>query len=164
MESLISTFHVDWKMLIAQIINFAIVFAVLYFFALRPLMKTVKERSAKIQKGLEDADTHESLLVETQEETARVVAEARTEALGLAQAAKKEAEERRAEMIEKANQDVAGIIEKGNQELQRQKDAMLAEARGEIAELVVTATRKIVGDHDAKVDATAVAKVLEDKK
>ena len=35
MESLISTFHIDFRLFIAQLINFAIVFSVLYFFAFK---------------------------------------------------------------------------------------------------------------------------------
>ena len=55
MDSIISTFHIDWKIIIAQAINFVIVFAVLYFYALKPLSKLMKERSEKISQGLDDA-------------------------------------------------------------------------------------------------------------
>ena len=55
MESIISTFHIDWKIIIAQMINFVIVFVVLYIFALKPLSKLMKERGEKIAKGIDDA-------------------------------------------------------------------------------------------------------------
>ena len=64
MESIISTFHIDWKIIIAQVINFAIVFVVLYIFALKPLSKLMKERSEKIAKGIDDAKTNAKLLDE----------------------------------------------------------------------------------------------------
>ena len=37
MEGLVETFHLDIKLLVAQSINFLVVLAVLYFFALKPL-------------------------------------------------------------------------------------------------------------------------------
>ena len=52
MDSLITTFHIDWKIVIAQVINFGIVFAVLYFFALKPLSKLMKEREDIISKAI----------------------------------------------------------------------------------------------------------------
>ncbi len=55
MDSLVETFHLDVKLLIAQVINFAIVFLVLYYFALKPLLNVMNDRSAKIEKSLEDA-------------------------------------------------------------------------------------------------------------
>ena len=48
MDSIISTFHIDWKIIIAQAINFGVVFIVLYIFALKPLSKLMNERAEKI--------------------------------------------------------------------------------------------------------------------
>src|SRR3989344_4480411 len=62
MESIISTFHIDWKIIIAQMVNFAVVFAVLYVYALKPLSKLMKERSEKIEGGLLDAKKSQELL------------------------------------------------------------------------------------------------------
>ena len=55
MESIIKTFHIDWKLMIAQIINFAIVVGIIWYFAIRPLIKKMTERTKTIEKSLEDA-------------------------------------------------------------------------------------------------------------
>ena len=47
MESIISTFHIDWKIIITQMINISIVFFVLYIYAIKPLFKMMEERSEK---------------------------------------------------------------------------------------------------------------------
>ncbi len=52
MESIISTFHIDWKIIIAQAVNFAVVFIVLYIFALKPLSKLMAEEVRKFQREL----------------------------------------------------------------------------------------------------------------
>ena len=62
MESIIETFHIDWKIIIAQAINFGVVFVVLYIFALKPLSKLMAERSERISKGIEDAKKSKELL------------------------------------------------------------------------------------------------------
>jgi F0F1-type ATP synthase membrane subunit b/b' len=45
MEELITTFHIDWKLMIAQIVNFGLVFALLYWLAAKPLSKLMKDRT-----------------------------------------------------------------------------------------------------------------------
>ena len=55
MEELIQTFHIDWKLLIAQLINFAIVLFVLWKFAIKPLSKTMDKRTNDIEKSIDDA-------------------------------------------------------------------------------------------------------------
>ena len=62
MDSIISTFHIDWKIIIAQMINFGVVFVVLYIFALKPLSKLMTERGEKIETGISDAKKSSKLL------------------------------------------------------------------------------------------------------
>ena len=103
MESFISTFHIDWKILIAQAINFGIIFAVLYFFALKPLKKVMSERTNVIEKGIKDAKHNAELIASTQKEYEKVIADAKAEAHTLFQEGKKEAESKKAEMMAKAS-------------------------------------------------------------
>src|SRR3989338_8171266 len=62
MQEFINTFHIDWKLMIAQLFNFAIVFLVFYFLAAKPLKKLMKERGEKIENGLLDAKAGAELL------------------------------------------------------------------------------------------------------
>ena len=77
MESIISTFHIDWKIIIAQAFNFGIVFTVLYIFALKPLNKLMAERALKISKGVEDAKLNADTLLATRAEYEEVITKAR---------------------------------------------------------------------------------------
>src|SRR3989344_697952 len=96
MESIISTFHIDWKIIIAQMVNFAVVFAVLYVFALKPLGKLMKERSEKIGQGLNDAKTNAKLLEETNKKYDEMLAKAKIEATNIFNQGKKEGEAEKA--------------------------------------------------------------------
>src|ERR1035437_937357 len=68
MDSIISTFHIDWKIIIAQMVNFAVVFVVLYIFALKPLSKLMAERAEKIKGGIDDAKKSDELLKKVTED------------------------------------------------------------------------------------------------
>ena len=145
MESIINTFHIDLKIIIAQIVNFGIVFAVLYLYALKPLNKLMKERSEKIEKGVKDAKENASILENSKTKYEEALAQARQEADKIFQAGKKEAETKRILMLEKAKEEVAGMVESGKKSLESERVKMVAEARKEITALSAKMAEKILG-------------------
>lgn len=144
MDSLITTFHIDWKIIIAQAINFVIVFLVLYFFAIKPLKKMMAERSEKISKGLTDATSNAEVLQNTKKEYDDMIVKARTEADVIFKQAKKDAEVKKAEMIEKAKGEVDTMIASGKKSLEIEKIKMVEDAKKELAILVIKATEKVL--------------------
>ena len=149
MESIISTFHIDWKIIIAQAINFGVVFVVLYIFALKPLNKLMSERSEKIAKGVDDAKTNATLLEKTRAEYDEVLAKAKIEANKIFQDGKKEAEAKKTAMLEDAKKEVAATVENGKKMLEAEKNKMMVEVKNEIVNLAMLATEKLVSEkHD----------------
>lgn len=160
MESFITTFHIDWKILIAQVINFAIIFAVLYFLALKPLKKVMSERTNVIEKGIADAKHNAELISNTKKEYEAVIAKAKGEAHELFQEGKKEAEAKKAEMLAKAQSEVDTMISNGKKSLEAEKSKMIEEAKAEIVSLVVAATEKVLNDkNDSAITDKAIKKV-----
>jgi F-type H+-transporting ATPase subunit b len=144
MDSIISTFHIDWKIIIAQAINFGVVFVVLYIFALKPLSKLMAERSEKIAKGINDAKTNAALLAETRAEYDAAIVKAKSEADKIFQDGKKESENKKTSMLEEAKKEVAMVIENGKKTLEVEKTKMVEEAKKEIVNLAMLATRKLI--------------------
>lgn len=144
MESIISTFHIDWKIIIAQVINFGIVFVVLYIYALKPLGKLMSERSEKIAKGVDDAKINASILEKTTKEYEDVLTKARVEAQKIFEEGKKEAETKKIQMLEQAKGEVENIIETGKKNLLTEKTKMVEEAKKEVASLAILAVQKIM--------------------
>lgn len=144
MESLVSTFHLDVKLLLAQVVNFAIVFAVLYFFALKPLLKVMAERSGKIEKSLDDARKIEEKLALAEEEYASVIRRAKQEAAGLMATADKESGERREEAISRAKEEIGQIINAEKEKMRLEKKETLKEIRAEVADLVAMSVEKLL--------------------
>src|SRR3989344_5282594 len=145
MESIISTFHIDWKIIIAQAVNFGVVFIVLYIYALKPLSKLMKERSEKIAKGIDDAKSNAEILNNTKAEYEDALVKARKEADKIFQEGKKEAETKKVLMLDKAKDEVAIMIENGKKNLENEKIKMVKEATEEITSLSVKIAEKILG-------------------
>jgi len=146
MESLISTFHIDLKLFIAQLINFAIVFSVLYFLAFKPLVKTMAERTEKIDKSLKDADEIEKRLALTEKEREEIIAAAKKQANLIVEEASARGEERKNELVAKAREEIGQVINTEKEKLVRDKSETLKEIKKEVAELVVMTVEKLLSE------------------
>ena len=144
MDSLIATFHIDWKIIIAQMVNFAIVFFVLYRFAIKPLSKLMSERQSEIKKGLDDAEQNKKILEDTQKSYDDALAQARKEGTEIIAEAKKEASKKKDELIKIAENDVATMLKNGKSALDSEKQKMIADAKKELASLIVMSTEKVL--------------------
>ena len=160
MDSFIETFHIDWKIIVAQSINFVIVLFVLYFLLVKPLKKLMKERSANIEGGLNDAKANAELLLNTKKEYDSILSKARIEANNIFQEGKSEAEIKKAEMIENTKKEVDNMISNGKKILESEKAKIIEEAKKEIVSLVVLSTEKLLESHsDEKFDNKVIGQI-----
>ncbi len=159
MEGLISTFHIDWKLMIAQIINFILVFIALYLLAAKPLKKIIEERTEEITTGLINGKKNSELLESTKKEYEQVLANAKNEANKIIQDTKKEASQKRGELLEEAKNEVNVMIENGKKTLLAEKNKMLEDAKKEIVALVIKTTEKVIG---TKVDNNYETKIVKE--
>ncbi len=155
MDSLIGTFHIDWKLILAQIVNFGIVFFVLYRFAIKPLARVMDERKETIKKSLDDAKRHAALAEEAETLYNEELSKARIDAQALVKEMKTKVAQEKEAMLQEANADVQKVLAEGRKLLQDEKHHMIEEVEKEIANLVVLATEKVL-------NGVATAKVNED--
>jgi len=162
---ILNTFGVDVKLLVAQLINFAIVVVVLWFFAIKPLIKLTKSRNAEIVKGLSDAQTAAKRLDEVEKEVAELVNKSKNQADDILEEAKSRSEELRKSHVEKTKQEVAGLIAKAKEQINFEKENMVSEVRQDLAEIVVSSLHKILGEKvDKSIDKKYIEKVLASQK
>ena len=162
MDSLISIFHLDLGLFIAQLVNFAIVFFVLYFFAFKPLVKIMAERSAKIDKSLKDADETARRLAAVSREREEIIAAAKQQANVLIEEADKRGDKRREEIIAKAKEEVGQIINQEKAQLSREKSETLREIKKEVAELVILSVEKVLGEKmNSDKDGALIKKLVK---
>lgn len=152
MDSIIETFEIDWKLLIAQVVNFAIVAGVLWFFAVKPIMKIMQERTDKIEKSLKDAAQIEENLKNTEETKKAEIVKAKQEAQVILETANKTASKNKEELLNLAKSEVEKVKIQAKEEIQDAKKQMLKEIKSETAGLVVAALEKIISHDLSAVD------------
>lgn len=146
MEEIIKTFHIDWKLLIAQAVNFAIVVFALYKFAYKPLLKTMNERTAKIEQGLKDAELSQEKLAEAETRKKEEIIKAKKEAKKIIEEAMEQANENQEKIVANAKERAEKVTVEAKEQIQQEKDKMLLEVRQEIGELVLLTTEKIIDE------------------
>ncbi len=160
---ILGLFGVDWKLLLAQLVNFAIVVVVLWQFAIKPLSKAMAERNQEIAKGLEDAKKSAEHLRNAETEFKARLKQAHQEADEILQLAKVQAEKNQQAALEKTRVEVKKIIDESKQRLNSEKELMLSQAKQDIVQTVVTALEKIfVNKLDDKLDQKYVEKIVQD--
>ena len=162
MESLVSTFHLDIKLLLAQMVNFAIVVGVLYWFAFKPLLKTMGERSSKIEQGLKEAEEISSRLNTAKAEQAEILKQAKIDASALLEEARTLAEDKKSQMVVKAKEEIGKLIMEEKAKIQEAKDKTLAQIKSEVTDLVIMVAEKVLKEKvNTKTDNDIIAKALK---
>lgn len=145
MDALIGTFHIDWRLMVAQIINFGIVFFVLHRYAIKPLLKSLEERKTLIEKGVTDAKENDLLLKNTQEAYDKELAKARAESHELMAEMKKNVEEKRTTLLNETEGQVKSMLDDAKNTIEKEKIQAIDSMKKEIGQLIVTTTEKLVG-------------------
>ena len=144
MEELIKTFHIDWKLLIAQLVNFFLVLGVLWKFALKPLQKIMADRSQEIQNSLVQAKEIEQKLKETDQNKISTLLQAKKDAQAIIDQTNKEAEILREKKVSELRLEMEKIVAQTKTSLANEKDQMIREVKSEVADLVIAVSSKLL--------------------
>lgn len=156
---LLTKLGIDWRLLIAQIVNFVILVLILWRVLYKPLLNMMHAREEKVAKGLDMAKEAEERKSAAQAEYEQLMAKARKESNALLEATKKDADALRKATLEETNVKVQETLTRAKAQLASQKNAMVNEARFEIADLVVHATEQVAS---AKLDRDGDASLIDE--
>src|SRR5689334_13164974 len=87
-EEIARTFGVDWPHLVAQVISFSIVCALLYWLAYKPVLRMLEERRKQIAQGLANTEKINATLAGIETQRQEVMTAARAEAARLIEEAR----------------------------------------------------------------------------
>ncbi len=146
---LIEKLGIDWRLLIAQIINFLILIFVLHRFAYKPILRMMKKRTETIEKSLSDAKKIEENLIDSEKKHSEIINQARREARDLLGETSQRADSLRQERIKEANQEVEKMIEAAKLEITQSKEKMMQDVKAEVAGLVIETAEKVI---ESKMD------------
>jgi F-type H+-transporting ATPase subunit b len=144
-EKIASTFGVDWPHLLAQIVSFGIMCAVLYVLAYGPILRMLNARRAQIASGLANAEKIKAELARIEIDRHAILAKAGADGKQLIDDARAAAARVQAEETRKAITAAEQIILRANEATARERARMLVELRREVGRLVVDTTAAVTG-------------------
>jgi F-type H+-transporting ATPase subunit b len=137
---------INLGLLVSQIFNFALLAVLLYFVAYKPILRMLDERSARIKKGLEDAEEASRRAAEMEKEFDHRMAEARKEGQEIIAQATQMSEKARQDILDKAREEARVQIDKAKDEIARERELAMADLRQQVAELSLSISEKVIGE------------------
>jgi F-type H+-transporting ATPase subunit b len=162
-EEIARTFGVDWPHLIAQIISFGIVCALLYWLAYQPVLKMLDERRRQIAQGLANTEKINAALANIEAQRQGVLSDAQAQSSRLIAEAREVATRLGEREAQRATAAAEQIVLKAREAAAQEHARMLADLRREVGRLVVQTTGAVIGkvltpdDHRRLAEETARA-------
>ena len=149
--------------LVAYLVNFILLLGILGFFAYKPLMRMLDERTERIRESLEAADLARQEAATAQEAIQEQITEARREGQRIMDQTREAAERFRTEEMEKARLEAEAFVERAKADIERERDTALQEVRASFGDLAITAAERVIRSSlDRTAHETLIAQVLEE--
>jgi F-type H+-transporting ATPase subunit b len=142
----------DPGLFIWTIVTFLVLVALLAKFAWGPLLKALEERQAAIRKSLDDAAQAKQELERLQQQSEKIIREARVEAERIISGSRGDAERLREEIKQKARGEADTIVKGAERQIQLETGRALQQIRKEAADLSVLIASKIIQRNLSKED------------
>jgi F-type H+-transporting ATPase subunit b len=155
------TVHPYW--VVVSIIQFLLLFYLLRRFLWGPILRTLRDRAAKIREGLALAEQAKADREHLKAEIERLLAEARRDAQAIAERMTQAAEAAAADIRAQAKAEADRIRERGREDAKQLHDQALAQLRSELAGMVILAASRVLGrEVDAEQHRALIERSLDE--
>jgi F-type H+-transporting ATPase subunit b len=134
----------DPGLFIWTILTFLVLLGLLAKFAWRPLLKALEGRQEAIKKSLEDADRAKEELARMQQESAKIIEQARVESDSILSRTRSDADRLKEELKVRAKEEADTMIRNAEQQIQLQTRQALQQIRHEVGDIAVTIASKLL--------------------
>jgi len=149
--------------LIAQVVNVAVLFGLLYLVAYKPIMRMLDERSRKIKESMDNTEYIKQQAERAEEEASKRIGAAAKEGQEAIARAMRTGEDVRQEAQQKAKSEAEALIARARSEIQRERDEAIDQLRGEFADITIQAAGKVIDRTlDKKAHRDIIDKVLKE--
>jgi F-type H+-transporting ATPase subunit b len=142
----------DPGLFIWTILTFLVLLALLAKFAWKPLLQALEGRQEMIRKALDDADKAKQELERLQQESIRIIRNARVEADNIIASSRADGERVREEVKEKARGEAAALVRNAERQIQLETERALQQIRHEAIDLSVMIASKLIQRNLTKED------------
>lgn len=136
---------INWGLLVAQIVNVALLVWILGQLLFKPVLNMLNERTQRIQDSLSEADKMKQQLASAKSGYEAEIAKARQEAASIVAQAQERAKVQEVEIVAQARREAERLREEARTQAAQERDQMLREAKGQIAELVTLTASQVLG-------------------
>src|SRR5262249_36118279 len=143
----------DPGLFIWTILTFLVLLTLLAKFAWRPLLKALEGRQEAIRKSLDDADRAKEELARLQQESAKIIDQARIEADSILSRTRSDAERLRQDLKVKAKEEADTMIRNAEQQIQLQTRQAGRQVRQGVGDIGVTIAPKLLERNLANEDS-----------
>lgn len=142
----------DPGLFVWTILTFLFLMTMLAKFAWKPLLQALESRQQSIRKALDDALQAKQELERLEQESQRILRQARGEAEAIITQSRADADRLREEMRQKAKAESEGIVRNAERQIQMETARALQQIRTEAVELSVQIASKIIQRNLSKED------------
>jgi F-type H+-transporting ATPase subunit b len=135
---------ISLPLLLAFVINFIILLALLGKFLYKPVLKMLDERAQKVKESMEWAESIKRDYEQAKAEVQKQIEKGRQEAQGIIAQAFQTGEALKEEARKEASGQAKAIVEKARLQLEAERDKMVEDLRKEFVSLLILASEKVI--------------------
>lgn len=136
---------IDISLILAQLINFLILFFLFKRYVAVYLNKMIEQRNATVEKVQNFEQYYDKRVAELQDMEKKMIDEAKEEAQDLLEQAESISQKKASEVIAQANNDVKMILEGGKRQVEKERFQMIEDSRQYILGLAMKINKKLLG-------------------
>ena len=155
----LATLGINGTLFAFQLVNFAIVIAVLWFMILKPLTKKMSERQKMIDDSIDNAKKIETNLGMSERKYQERIDQAKVDANKFIEKAQHEAVLVAEAAKEKTKKEIEQLVETARKNIKTERDESINELKEQAADLIIAAAEKILS---AKIDVDKDDKAIEE--
>ena len=144
--------QVDPGLFIWTIVTFLVLLGLLAKFAWKPLLQFLEAREETIRKALDDAQRARLELERLNQESAKLIAQARTEADAIVSRSRADAERLKEDLKQEARAEAATIVRNAERQIQLETARALEQIRHEAVDLSVSIASKLLRRNLSRAD------------
>jgi F-type H+-transporting ATPase subunit b len=144
MEAILTTFGIDWRLLLINAINFGLLLLGLWYFLYQPIMAMLERRRNEVTSGVEAAARAKTELKEIENSRSALLAKAGQEADGIVSSARVAGAQKEKELQAQGEAAAAVLVRDAHAQAEELKAEALAESKQEVAKLVVLGMEKLM--------------------
>lgn len=157
----VGLFGLNWKLFLAQLINFGLVVLVLWRWVFKPVTTALEKRTKKIEQSLLDADHVKRQRAELEEYKKEQQKKARADYQNLLLEVERVAGQQKEKILSDARKEAEALIAQARERTNEERAHMVKELKAQFSEFVVLAVEKVISEKMNKtIDARYIEKTM----